>query len=157
MVNDLEEFTDYKIIIMNRIISDQELCKAIYYTDKDFLSKPEVDPSSLLYNNVFPHHIVPDETQLEAKTYVNLSFNRFRPIKGSFKNGIIYIHILCHHTLLRTSYNKIRYDYISNKIHRLMKGRGLGLGELEFYELGEYIVNNKFIGQYISYKPVGFN
>jgi hypothetical protein len=153
----LDELSKYKVTIMSRIIEDQDLCKAIYYTDNDFLSKPNIDPYSLLYENIFPYRIIPEEVQDVSKTYVNLSFQRFRSVNNAFKSGYIYVYILCHVGALRTSYGKIRYDYIANKIDNMLnQERGIGLGKLEFHEMNELIINNKYIGLSLCYESVDF-
>ncbi|GAV11289.1 hypothetical protein [Paenibacillus sp. NAIST15-1] len=152
------ELSTMKTEIMTRIISNKNLCKALYYNDPDFLDKIEInDPYSLLYDRVFPYRRVP-EVEDEAKTFINLSLSRFRKIDNSFKDGLITIFVITHTDLVRTDYGILRYDYIINEIDELFnQKRGLGIGKLEFAGMDELYVNKKFIGISVSYKPVDFN
>jgi hypothetical protein len=144
---------------MSRIITDQNICKAIYYNNKNFLDMPDIaDPASvLLYNNVFPYRFIPDPEIIE-NTYVTLCFRRYRPVGSAFKSGYIYIYCFTHKDLVVTDYNVLRYDYIIAEIDKLINmQRGIGIGKAEFSEMDEFIVNDKYIGQYVSYKLYEFN
>ncbi|MNJ05149.1 hypothetical protein D3C73_1662800 [compost metagenome] len=49
-------------------------------------------------------------------------------------------------------------DYILSKVEELMNSqRGIGIGELNFNSLNEYIVNEKFQGYALTYRPRDFN
>lgn len=154
----LDEITSMKSEIMSRIIADQDVCKALHYNQADFLDQPDIkNPYSLLYNNIYPYRIIPDLAD-EAKTYINLSFDKWRYINNSFKSGNIVIYIISHVDIMRTDYGSCRVDYLANKIDTLFnQSTGIGLGKLQFVELGESIINKKFIGSYIVYQPVDFN
>ncbi len=158
----LDEISKYRVEIMSRIFGNQNLCKAIYYPNSNFEDQPDIDTYSLSYKGdnprIFPYKIVPDEVQDAQKTFVNITLQRFRLANNSFKSGLICIWILCHEGVLETDYGKLRYDYISHEIDTLLNQvRGIGIGKLEFSEFDEFIVSNKFIGQYLCYKPVNFN
>lgn len=153
----LSEITDYKNTFMSRVLEDQELCKAIFYTDQGFLEKDNIyDTSELIYKNIFPHRFIP-ETASEAQTYITLSCTDYRPTGRSFKNGQLGIYMFTHRDLFKTDYGYTRMDYIMTKVEELMDGkRGIGLGELVFGGLNEYVVNDKFQGYVLTYRPVDF-
>jgi hypothetical protein len=158
----LDEISKYRVEIMSKIFDNQNLCKAIYYPQKNFLSQSDIDPYSLSYKGenprIYPYKIVPDETQDVQKTFVNITLQRFRSVNNAFKNGNICIWIICHQGVLETDYGKLRYDYISHEIDSMLNQvRGIGIGKLEFAEFDEFILSNKFVGQYLCYKPVDFN
>jgi hypothetical protein len=160
----LDELSKYRSIVMSKIFENQNLCKALYYPDKNFESKPDIDPYSISYKGeikdrrIFPYRNIPDETLDEQKAFVNISLQRFRSVRGSFKSGTIGIYILCHTGILETAYGQLRYDYIAHEIDEaLNKVRGIGIGQLEFEGFDEFNISNKFIGQYLTYKPVDFN
>ncbi|ASA22754.1 hypothetical protein [Paenibacillus donghaensis] len=154
----LKEISEYKDTIINRLLSDQELCKAVYYADEGFLEKPDIDDlDNLIYENIFPHRFIPDTTET-AKTFVTISCTDYRPTGNSFKNGLLNIYMFTHRDLFRTDYGYTRMDFIMTKIEELMNSkRGIGLGELGFGGLNEYVVNEKFQGYVLSYRPVDFN
>ncbi|ASA21822.1 hypothetical protein [Paenibacillus donghaensis] len=154
----LSEITDYKNTIMNRVLEDQELCKAIFYTDQGFLEQENIeDTSDLIHKNIFPHRFIPNISE-DAKTYITLSMTNYRLVKSSYKSGLIAIYMFTHRDLFKTDYGYSRMDFILTKIEELMNNkRGLGIGKLEFAGLNEYVVNEKFQGYVLSYQPMDFN
>lgn len=154
----LEEISNYKNTILQRIVSDQELCKAVQYNDKNFLDKADIDDTTtLIYDRIFPYKFIPD-TNTEEKTFITLSVGRFQYVNNSFKEGLIIISIFTHRDLFRTDYSKTRVDFILNKIDSLLNYKsGIGLGKLEFDMLDEIAVNDKFQGAYVCYRPIDFN
>jgi len=154
----LSEITDYKNTIMNRVLEDQELCKAIFYTDQGFLEQENIeDTSDLIHKNIFPHRFIPNIIE-DAKTYITLSMTNYRLVNSSYKSGLIAIYMFTHRDLFKTDYGYSRIDFILTKIEELMNNkRGLGIGKLEFAGLNEYVVNEKFQGYVLSYQPVDFN
>lgn len=154
----LDELATMKVEIMSRIVADQEICKALHYNHPDFLEQPDIkNPYSLIYDNVFPYRVIPDLAD-EAKTYINLSFDKWKYVNNSFKSGDIVVYIISHVDIMKTDYGSCRVDYIANKVDSLLnQTRGLGLGKLQFSSMGESIINNKFLGLYLVYRPVEFN
>jgi len=153
-----EELSKYKNTIMLKLLESQNICKALFYNETNFLNKDDIEDTSILvYDNIYPHFFVPnvDDT---AKTYLSIHFKRFRPISNVFKQGLIFISIFTHKSLFKTDYGVTRVDFLLNKIDEIMnKQRGFGLGKLELYEMDEFSVNNSYSGAYLSYKPVDFN
>ncbi|OMD71212.1 hypothetical protein [Paenibacillus odorifer] len=153
----LKEITDYKNTVINRLLSNQDLCKAIFYKDEDFLEKESIEyTDKLIYKNIYPHRFIP-ETAADAETYITISCTDYRPTGRSFKNGQLGIYMFTHRDLFKTDYGYTRMDYIMTKVEELMDGiRGIGLGELVFAGLNEYVVNEKFQGYVLTYRPVDF-
>jgi hypothetical protein len=158
-ISRFQDLSKDKVTIMSRLITDQNICKAIYYNEANFLDQPDiVDPAkSLIYKNVFPYRFIP-EPDKEEHTYVTLSFRRYKPVGSAFKSGLIYIYTFTHKDLVTTDYGVLRYDYIVSEIDKLINmQRGIGIGKAEFYEMDEFIVNEKYLGQYVAYKLYEFN
>ncbi|WP_405169299.1 hypothetical protein [Paenibacillus sp. FSL H3-0286] len=153
----LKEITDYKNTVINRLLSNQDLCKALFYKDDNFLEKESIAyTDELIYENIYPHRFIP-ETTAETKTYITISCTDYRPVGRSFKNGQLGIYMFTHRDLFKTDYGYTRMDYIMTKVEELMDGiRGIGLGELVFAGLNEYVVNEKFQGYVLTYRPVDF-
>ena len=153
-----KELGQYKQLIMLKLLESQDICKAVYYQTENFLDLADIeDPTEIVYKNIFPHSFVP-EVDDTAKTYLAIHFKRFRSINNYFKSGLIYVSVFTHKSLFKTNYGVTRIDFLLNKIDECLNGlRGIGLGELEFYEMDEFTVNNSYSGAYLSYKPVDFN
>lgn len=154
-----EELTKNKMTILERIISHQGICKALKYNEPNFLDQPDIiDPSELIYDKIFPFYRVPDPNE-QASSYLLLSFRNYSLTKsGKFKTGNIRIYSIMHKSLVITDYGFLRYDYIISEIDKLMNSeRGLGIGKLEFHHMDEALINNDYLGAYISYKPYEWN
>lgn len=155
----LGDLSKDKVTVMERIVSNQNLCKAIYYSNSGFLDQPDIhDTSILVYENVYPFSKIP-EISNDTKTYITMSFGRYRQIDGGyFKSGIIYINVLVHKNNMQTDYGYLRTDYIVSAIDSLVQGdRGIGIGKVEFYEMNEFVANKDYLGVTIGYKLVEFN
>ncbi|GAA4880624.1 hypothetical protein GCM10023310_71060 [Paenibacillus vulneris] len=154
----LQELNEYKFTIINRLLESEDLCKALHYADTDFRNKETIaDPSSLVYTNIFPHRFIPDLNETK-QTYITVHFRRFQLANNGFKNGLICINIFTHRDLFKTDYGCTRIDYLLNKIDELFnQKRGVGIGKLEFHEMDEIAINDKYQGAFICYKPIDFN
>lgn len=152
---------EYKNTIIQRLVDNQNICKAAYYPDPDFLSMPDIFPEDVLYANIFPYHFVPHpEESMETKqTYVSLSMKDFGKA-GSvyFTAGHISVSVIAHNDLLATEYGFTRTDYVIAAIDEMLNGeRGIGIGKLEFAEMNEIIVNDYYQGSYLNYRVLDFN
>jgi len=154
----LQELSGYKYTIINRLLDSEELCKALFYNDTDFLSKKCLtDPSELVYRNIYPYRFIPDVKDTKS-TYITISFRKFQLVNNSFKKGLIYLNIFTHRDLFQTDYGCTRIDYLLNKTDELFnQQRGIGIGKLEYEDMDELVVNEKYQGAYICYRPVDFN
>ncbi|WGU92049.1 hypothetical protein QJQ58_15665 [Paenibacillus dendritiformis] len=146
---------------MERLLSSSGLCKALQYTEPNFLDRPDVvDPSELIMEKIFPYLRVPG-TEEEASTYILLQLRNYRPTKkgGVFKSGIINIYAITHKDLIVTDYGMLRHDYMVTEIEKLMNNqRGIGIGKLEFFQMDDVaFINNEYIGNVLSYKPYEWN
>lgn len=143
--------------ILTRLISSENLVKALTYTDSNFLDKstPE-DPTSLIYSQIYPF-IKSPKTGDEAKTFITMKFG-YRPEGTYFKLSTIYFYVITHINLVRTDYGVLRYDFILNEIDRLFNSqRGIGLGKLPFYEMSDIHITDEWFGACIGYRSTEFS
>lgn len=154
----LSDLSKDKITVMERLLDSNELCKAVYYNERDFLNQPVLsNPYELIYEHIFPYRKVPKIDE-KMKTYITMSFKNYSLANNRFKSGYIYINIFTHHDLVRTDYGVLRYDFIASEIDKLMnEKRGIGIGKIEFYDMDELFVNEKYLGVYLAYKLYEFN
>jgi hypothetical protein len=158
MKKKLKEITAYKNEVIQRIVSSQDILKAIYYKNPNFLDMSDVDYEKVLYSNIYPYNFVPttEEEKENLKTYVTISVGNIGKISGDyFRVGYLNVHIFTHKTLWRTKYQELRADYLVSEIDHVLSGhRGIGLGKLEFQAVQEFFVNTEYTGYKIVYKPV---
>ncbi|OBG93880.1 hypothetical protein A9X05_09065 [Mycobacterium sp. E3298] len=147
-----------KLTIMMRLTNSQNLCKALFYNDRNFLDKPNIaDPTTLIYEYIFPYKKIPD-VQVNARSLITLNFSRYRPVGVSFKSGIIDFNVLIHKDNMRTDYGCLRTDYIVSEIDELINQTyGLGIGKVKFFAMDDILVNSDYHGITISYEKVDFN
>lgn len=161
----LKELTEYKDTIIGRLISSQKIVKALYYSDSNYMDKPDLSideiKNGVLYSNIFPFNFIPtssDELK-EVKGYLTISVTDVRPIKGSihFNSGGIYITVYMHKNMFKTDYGYLRTDFVASEIHELLNQKhGIGIGKLEFVSFREMSINSDFHGVVLHYRPVGF-
>lgn len=154
----LTEITQYKNTVMRRLTEDRQLCKALFYSQPDFLEQPDLaDRSILAYNHIYPYPFLPDE-QSDAKTLITMSFNKCELVNNAFKKGEICLNVMTHQSLFETAYEGTRVDFLLERIDALLNARaGIGIGKLAFQSLNEFTANPRFMGSSISYKPIDFN
>lgn len=157
----LQEVTDYKNTIIQRLISSQDICKAVYYREPAFLSCPEVSIEDVLYKNIFPFNYIPttQEEISEKKIYITISLTDFRKSANEkFKAGLIIIRTFMHKDKFVTDEGALRSDFIIQKIDEILnESRGIGIGKLDFVDMQEFMVNQDYPGAFIRYRPVDFN
>lgn len=158
----LKELTSYKNTILQRLVSDQEVCKAVFYQHSNFLEQPDIDDyDDILYSNIYPYDFLPTTAEELAtkKTYITMSVTDYRPASGSrFRAGNIFIKVFTHKDLYQTDYGYLRVDYLISAIDELFSSeRGIGIGKLGFMGMKEFQINGDYLGTYLHYRPVDFN
>ncbi|QJD84003.1 hypothetical protein [Cohnella herbarum] len=154
----LGEIIDYKNKITELILSDADLCKALYYSENNFLDQPEISDSALLlYSKVFPYLFVP-KVETVPSTFLTVSAGGYSKVHDVYHSGLIIIRIFTHRDLHRTSYEYTRTDYVMRKMDGfLSNAKGFGIGRLQFNEMNPLTVNEDYQGVYLQYKCVDFN
>lgn len=143
--------------IMVRLISSDNIVKALSYNEINFLEKvlPD-DVTKLIYTQIFPYSKVPTTTET-AKTFITMKF-AYKPEETFFKLSNIYFYIFTHISLVRTAYGCLRYDFIINEIDKIFNAqRGIGIGKLQFYDMTDFQINDDWLGATIAYKATEFN
>jgi hypothetical protein len=154
----LKEISEYKNTVIEKLLETDEIVKALYYENENYLEQPTLDdPSILVYENIFPYRFIPD-TNTERKTFLTVSCRKIKKVNNAFKAGFLTLAVFTHKELFKTNYGETRVDKVMSLIDEIFNSsRGIGIGKLEFVEMDELIVNDKYMGAYISYKPIDFN
>ena len=155
-----KELSKQKFLLLDSLLTDQELIKAVVYDTPDFLYREDIDyekAQSYVFNRVYPQRFIAG-TPSEIKTYLTISFEDYRPINGYFKSGRIRISAFTHHTLYSSIDGFLRIDLIMERIDELLNSqRKLGIGKMEFSERNPLTVTTDYHGEYIIYRIVDFN
>src|SRR5690625_1752868 len=144
--------------IMESIISHEGICKALNYSEPNFLDQPPIiTPSDLITQRIFPYYRVPEATE-EASSFILMSFRNYRPVNGYYKSGRINIFAVVHKSLVMTDYGFLRYDYMISEIDKALNHtEDMGIGKLNFSGMDEVFINNDYLGNVITYQPYDFN
>lgn len=143
---------------MERLLSSEGICKALYYNKTNFLDQSDIaDPSELIYSKIYPYKFIPDVNS-DQSSFITMSFGKYRPVGHYFKSGFVTLYVIMHRDLYRTDYGFLRTDYILGEIEELINSqRGLGFGKPEFHDMDEIHINEKYSGSYVTYKLYEFN
>jgi len=156
-VSRLSEITTYKNTILTKLISNENIVKALGNNVANFLDVPfTANPRTLLFENIFPYAFVPD-TQEDQQSYITIMF-KFKKGKHYYKVGSIGFYVFSHKDILKTNYPWLRTDYIINQIDEIFnESKELGIGELQFNRMEDVKVSNVHSGCYIEYTDLSFN
>lgn len=141
------------------ILQDEDLVKCLAHPATDFLSKEAVDPTTLLYKNIFPTKYVPEVSE-SAKSYICMGFD-YKPTKADgryYTYSYVSYYLFCHKSLVRTDYGITRPDFMLSCVDSFMLG-GKGeawFGCMEFENGGDEILdqNGNYVGVYARYRSV---
>lgn len=165
-MSNLSQLSTYRNTIINRIIQNQGIIKALYYNNSNFLDKPDVTMNEIakdiMYSYIYPFNFIPSSSEelKNAKGYLTISIPSVIPVSRNvyFNKGEICISVYLHKDMFKTDYGFIRTDYLAQEIHQIFNGaRDIGMGELEFMGYKEAPLNADYHGFLLKYKPVDFN
>lgn len=147
-------------VILDKIISNDNLCKLLKYTDKDPLTQPVMDkPIELIYNNIYPYLYIPNVDN-EAKSFI--TFN-FRKIEKEDEKSIyirisdIVFNVICHQSLQMISEGSRVYA-IMDELDKVFNNQYIkGIGKLRFDGSDMTMANDLFTGYYLRYKNSNFS
>lgn len=119
-------FTDEnKTEFLELFLNDIPLCQALINNDRNFLDIPITDDQkdALLFDQIFPYKFIPDIT-ISGKSYLTMQFN-YTDSKTNdlFFIGDVIIWIFCHRDLIRTKYKYLRYDFMKQRISKILQDK----------------------------------
>jgi len=151
------QLTNYKNNIIYKLISNENLLKALVINPEDFLNHnlpSGFNPASLIHSQIFPYQYAID-IQDTPLSYITMSFGNYKYINNSFKSGLLNIYIFSHTSLIKTDYG-LRYDYILDQIDSMFNKKKVGSFNLELNTGGDFKVNDDYFGCVVSYKFIDF-
>lgn len=151
----------YKNTIINTLLKNDKIVKALNYDFPNFLELGEVEnPSNLVYQNIFPYKHVP-KIQEDAKTFITMSFaiQWDKKNKQTLRGVDLYIYVFTHQNLQKTEYGAVRTDFIVNEIDKELNGsKCFGVGKLFLSEMFEYqMAESEYNGHTLKYETIDLN
>ena len=145
---------DMKLLV-DKIISNDRLCKLLYYSDSNALDKPKLteEQKVSLFNTQI--RLVP-KLQIDKPvfSYIIISFDNFvESLNPEFRDNIIEFDIICHFDQWQLKdFNLRPYRIVAELDTMLNKQKLTGIGLLEFYGAKEILLSEEFAGICLMYK-----
>lgn len=154
----LKRLRTYKNQIMEAIVYEEDLVKAIANNQTNFLDYPVENPADLIYKQIFPYKWTAPEIPDRKETYLTMTFDVSRAEGGVFNNIVFSIYILVHKDIMRINTGEefmLRSDYIMEKLEELFhQSSQFGIGRLELIDTGELFISRELPGFYLTFATV---
>ena len=142
-------------LLVDKFLSNDRLCKLLYYSDKKALDKPKLtDEQKIgLFNTQI--RIVPKlYVDNPVFTYIIISFDNFvESGNPEFRDNIIEFDIICHFDQWQLSDFDLRPYRIAAELDSMLdKQRLTGIGLLEFIGASQIVLNDEYAGVCLMYR-----
>ena len=138
-------------------MKNKNLCKMLYYTDRDALDRPNLTEEQRLEMFGKQIKIVPKVyVDGSVLAYVIISFDNFTPsANAQFRDNIITFDIICHFDQWHLKDFQLRPYRIAAEIDSMFDNQHLtGIGELHFMGASQIILNDEFAGLTLMYEAI---
>ena len=142
-------------LLVDKFLSNDRLCKLLYYTDRNALEKNKLTDEQKLsmFNNQI--RIVPKlYVDNPVLNYIIISFDNFIESENpEFRDNIIEFDVICHFDQWQLKDFDLRPYRIAAEIDSMLDKQKLtGIGLLEFYGAKEILLTDEFAGLCLMYK-----
>lgn len=144
-------------LITSWMLKNKNLCKMLYYTDRDALDRPnltEEQKYSLMNKQI---KIVPKiYVDSSVLAYIIISMDNFTPSENpQFRDNIITFDIICHFDQWHLQDFQLRPYRIAAELDSMFNNEHLtGIGELHFMGASQIILSDEFAGLTLMYQAV---
>lgn len=149
-------------LIMQRILSNQNVLKLLAYGVKDWQKQPTV--SNEMIKEMFETEQISAVPKVKIdkkeKTYLRLIYGTMIPnaTNPEFRDNTFGIDIICHYDNWDLGDFELRPYRIAGEIDAMLAGTHLtGIGELEFVSATPYIYDEEFAGVSLTYLAIRGN
>lgn len=149
---DLEEFFDYKNLLMKDLCSNEAIVKLV--TGNDMATVPN---HQLPYTQLFGFEFVPS-TETEAKTFICFDMDILSVPSKTYYIPMLYIWVFTHKSRLRLPEGGLLLDKLSSEISKMLNGnRFYGLGQLKLSSTQRFEPTTDYLGRVLVFTAVDFN
>ncbi len=155
-----QSLTEIKNQIIMKITADADLIKSLVIESEDFLDATPTSDQTIILDD--PDLLIRQQIMLTknvtAKTnkdmpYITTAYVDFKKSGTNYQSGTIYFYIIMPNSLEKTDYG-VRYDWIGDRLDTIFSD--MGIGKFEFYNRGDMIIDENFVGHYIAFKMLDF-
>ena len=149
-------------LIINKIISNKDVLKLLYYTSADWDKKPDLTSAQMksLFENKQISNIPKIEVDQEKMNYIRITYDAFTPNATNtfYRDHIVEIKIICHFADWDINDFELRPYRIAGEIDSMLNGQHLtGIGELQFIGADQDVYDNEFGGVTLRYLAIRGN
>lgn len=144
-------------IITEWMLKNKNLCKILYYTDRDALDRPNLTEEQKVGLFGKQIKIVPKlYVDGSVLAYVIISMDNFtRSENPEFRDNIISFDIVCHFDQWQLKDFQLRPYRIAAEIDSMFDNKRLtGIGELHFMGANQIILSDEFAGLTLMYEAI---
>lgn len=149
-------------LIMDRILSNQNVLKLINYNDRDWQNKPDVTGTDL--KEMFASKQISSVPKIKIdkpdKTYIRLIYGNVvrNATNPEYRDNTFGIDIICHYDNWDLGDFELRPYRIAGEIDAMLDGTHLsGIGELAFVSAVPYVYDEEFAGVTLTYLAIRGN
>lgn len=149
-------------LIINKILSNKNILKLLYYTTPDWQSKPDLTSAQLksLFENKQISNIPKVEVDREKMNYLRITYDSFTPNSTNtfYRDHIVEIKIICHFEDWDINDFELRPYRIAGELDSMLAGQHLtGIGQLEFIGADQDVYDDEFGGVTLRYLAIRGN
>lgn len=146
-------------IIIERIMSNQNVLKLLTYNTRDWKDKPDITPEQVA--NILASQQVSSVPKIvidhDTKTYIRLIYGTTvrSATNPQYRDNTFGIDIICHYDTWDLGDFEMRPYRIAGEIDSMLDNTRLtGIGLLEFISCAPYVYNSEFQGVTLTYLAV---
>lgn len=155
-----QSLTELKTQITTKITNNIHIIKSLIIPNENFLDvtpTPEQeiilkDSTILIRKQIMLTKNITAVTNKDMP-YITSAFINFKKDGHNYQSGKVYFYIIIPNSWEKTDYG-IRYDYIGDMLDHIFSSSGIG--KFEFAERGDMIIDQNFLGHYISFEITDF-
>ena len=149
-------------LIMQRILSNQNVLKLLAHGTRDWKSKPPVDAEMIkeMFETKQISSVPKIKIDRPEKTYLRLTYGTMVPnsTNPEYRNNTFGIDIICHYDNWDLGDFDLRPYRIAGEIDAMLDKTHLtGIGELHFISATPYIYDEEFAGISLTYLAIRGN
>lgn len=146
-------------LIVDKILSNENVLKLLYYTSKDWSEKPNLTKEQIksLFDNKQIDTIPKLLIDPEKYNYLRITFDAFTPNATNtfYRDHIVEIKLVCHFDNWHLDGYELRPYRLAGEIDAMLDQQKLtGIGELNFIGADQDIYDNEFAGVTLRYLAI---
>lgn len=149
-------------LIMDKIISNQDILKLLSYSTRDWKDKPNITGSMLkeMFETKQISSVPKIKIEAPEKTYLRLIYGNIvrNSTNPEYRDNTFGIDIICHYDNWDLGNFELRPYRIAGEIDAMLDGSHLsGIGTLEFISAVPYVYDEEFAGVTLTYLAIRGN